>query len=131
MTIYVRSSIVSGQCGIGKIEEFQNLTDFQVKTYHGTNAFRKTSDLVRKGENYYSKWHNGGTGFFGSGFIDNAICKQTYKELCKHYKLVSQTPVRMNANSGKMFFYAMFDDSVNDDVKYKRPKWPFANKENV
>lgn len=52
---------------------------------------------------------NYGTGFFVAGFIDNEICKKAYDYFCKTTKLVYQSPVRLNKNSGNQFFFCIFD----------------------
>lgn len=51
----------------------------------------------------------GHTGFFVAGFIEDDICKEAYKILSKKHKIVYQSPVRRNMNSGNMFYFVIFD----------------------
>lgn len=51
----------------------------------------------------------GGTGFFVAGFIPTSECKLAYEKLTKRYKLIYQSPVRINTNSGNQFFFCIFD----------------------
>lgn len=50
-----------------------------------------------------------GTGFFVASFINNKTCKKAYEYFCKNTKLVYQSPVRLNKNSGNRFFFCIFD----------------------
>ena len=54
-----------------------------------------------------------GTDFFVAGFIDSHHCRTAYQELCSKYKRVYQSPIRRNSNSGRHFFFAVFDKKVN------------------
>jgi len=125
--LFYRGQLVDGQCGIGRL--------FSVHTAASYNKMYLPStpktDVVMAETHYLLKdpitrgRHGGGTGFFGTGFIDDARCKAAYELLASKYPLVFQTPVRKNSNSGNTFFYAMFDDTKQTDVNYIPPKWPF------
>lgn len=74
----------------------------------------------RHGYGYYD--HNletsdppGGAGWLCAGFIRNNTCKEAYETLKKRYKIVLQTPVRRNSNSGNGFFFLVYDT--------KKPRW--------
>jgi len=125
MTIFYQGQITDGQCGVGRI--FRTHT---VETYnkHYQTAYSEGSlkdCLYTLDEPVTTSRHQGGTGFFGTGFIDEPHCKETYERLAAMHPLVFQTPVRKNTNSGKDFFYAMFDTTQQKDVEYIQPHWPF------
>jgi hypothetical protein len=111
----------AGQCGIGRLYTF--MPEESVKNYNssvGYTAYNESTKLHNQVKTLRC------TGFFGSGFLNDDICKAVYEELAAKYKLVFQTPVRQNANSGNKFFYAMFDrNPENKDVDYIEPKWPY------
>lgn len=126
------SRIIEGQCGIGTLKYFR---DFHFKTreeaasYAARNfagrTFAVDTTIPKNKENKIA--HQGGTGLFGTGFIDTNLMKEVYVWLCANYKMVSITPVRINENSDNRFFYAMFDDEEHNDVKYiTPPPWPFG-----
>jgi hypothetical protein len=126
MSVWFRGDIVGGQCGIGKLEAFRLETAERGKEFYKNAGYFQTNQVKdTRGSFSKSKYHYGGTGFFGSGFIDTPECRQAFDELCAEYGLVFQTPVRLNENSGKHFFYAMFDDKANEDITYINGKWPF------
>lgn len=50
-----------------------------------------------------------GTGFCVAGFTAHNRCEKTYNEIKKKYKIVYQSPVRINRNSGNKFFFIIFD----------------------
>lgn len=128
MQLCASSEIVAGQCGIGAIFNiFQIQPGWDVKDYgyvsSTTGIFRGT--LLEKLK------HKGGAGFVGTGFINTSVSKASYEILCKNKRLIFQTPVRMNKNSGNMFFYAMFDDHNNPEedgyLPTLEPYWPFKD----
>ncbi len=53
--------------------------------------------------------HVSGTGFVVFGFINDKVCRETYKEMKQHFKVVYQSPVRVNPNSGNKFFFVIAD----------------------
>ena len=123
------SSIVNGQCGIGTWIDINNKEN--VKTYtensygevcnpplHFSPSGNKVVPMIPGN-------HKGGCGFSGTGFIPTKVSKDSYEYMCKTFRLVFQTPVRKNKNSGNMFFYAMFDDGPNEDIPSIEPNWPF------
>lgn len=50
----------------------------------------------------------GGIGYSIAGFVDNLTCKKAYKTIKKHFEIVYQSPVKLNANSNNMFFFIVF-----------------------
>lgn len=121
MTLHVVTHATQGQCGIGRLFSFQ--TEESANKFNlsvGYPAYSSKTTLHTQVKNLKC------TGFFGSGFLNDDICKAVYEELAANYKLVFQTPVRKNSNSGNKFFYAMFDrNPENKDVEYIEPKWPY------
>lgn len=82
-------SSVVGACGVGVVYDFHKHRD-------------TAAPLV-------SQIRGGGAGWLAVGFIDDRNSKEAYEELCEAHKLVYQTPVRRNTNSGNDFFFAIFD----------------------
>lgn len=127
MTLAAYSALVGGQCGIGTWSSIQNREDSPVDK----NAYGESITPYWSGDGGYRIHevkpgnHRGGCGFSGTGFIPTPLSKQTYEHMCKNFRLVFQTPVRKNKNSGNMFFYAMFDDGPNEDIPSIEPNWPF------
>lgn len=71
---------------------------------------------------YGNKWGSpigdavsAGCGWYIAGFIDNNECREAYDEMCGKYKLIYQSPVRLNRNSGKDFFFCIFDAGEPDE----------------
>ena len=131
MIIWMHSSMVSGQCGIGIIKSITDMTSDprDVKTLR-SGFFAPDYSVVDSSipkDRINRIHHKGGCAFFGTGFINTPVMKELYSWLCANYKMVSITPVRRNRNSDNNFFYAMFDDKENNDVAYiESPKWPFG-----
>lgn len=87
--MYGEFSTVAGACGVGVIHNF------------GTSNYYSAEATSR---------NPGGAGWLCAGFIyKNKMCDQMFKELNDKYKLVFQTPVRTNINSGNEFYFAVFD----------------------
>lgn len=67
--------------------------------------------------------NDGGADWVLAAFTPNEVCEKTYKALCAKHRLVFQSPVRENKNSGNRFFFCIFDtegtmpyvDDENDD----------------
>jgi hypothetical protein len=51
----------------------------------------------------------GGCGWNIAGFVNDQDRKEVYEYLKSTYKIVTQSPVRRNNNSGNSFFYVMYD----------------------
>jgi hypothetical protein len=80
-------------CGVGEIGSF-NLQE------GGINAFGYTptpSNLQRSG-----------TGLMVAAFINNAANKAAYEKMVKEHKLLYQSPVKRNSNSGNRLFFCVF-----------------------
>lgn len=54
-----------------------------------------------------------GCGWYVAGFIDTDLCKEAYANMCEAYTLIYQSPVRRNTNSGRDFFFCIFDAGEN------------------
>ncbi len=78
---------VEGTCGLEVIYN-----------YEGCSYYEDVKDLYLYG-----------TGFVVFGFINNKICREMYKEMKKYFKIVYQSPVRHNPNSGNKFFFVIAD----------------------
>jgi hypothetical protein len=127
--------MIVGMCGIGVVKGFMD--DQQANdNLPGWYMNETIQDFTKRGkmEELLDKTfpkvtapnaHKGGAGFVSSGFINDAKCREAYAELSKTYRLVFQTPVRMNTNSKNLFFFAMWDTTGNNDVTPINGKWPF------
>lgn len=91
MTVYANSCELPFCCGIGSIGSF--------KTYKGIYSDAKPLSSLPMVT---------GTGLFTAEFIDNADCKKAYTFLCEKYKLLYQSPLRLNINSGRSLFMCIF-----------------------
>lgn len=49
-----------------------------------------------------------GAGMFVSTFVNNEVCRDAYEELCSRHKLLWQSPVMYNNNSGNELFLCVF-----------------------
>lgn len=49
-----------------------------------------------------------GIGHVVAGFIDNEVCKIVYNYIASKCKVVYQSPVKVNKNSGNEFFFIVF-----------------------
>ena len=51
---------------------------------------------------------NNGIGYTVAGFVDTKVCEKMYKHVAEKYKIVFQSPVKINRNSGRKFFFIIF-----------------------
>ena len=56
-----------------------------------------------------------GCGWYVAGFINTPNCLEAYNELCEKLTLVYQSPVRLNVNSNRDFFFCIFDAGQPDE----------------
>ena len=69
----------------------------------------------------------GGCGWNIAGFIKTDESKEVYEDLQKKYKMVTQSPVRRNNNSGNSFFYVMYDcKKPRKSKKNPEGKWDLS-----
>lgn len=59
-----------------------------------------------------------GCGWYVAGFINTPNCLEAYNELCEKLTLVYQSPVRLNVNSKRDFFFCIFDAGQPDEPRY-------------
>ncbi len=88
--IYGAESTVAGSCGLSVVFNFRYLQQ--------VNPWERA--LVP--EAY-------GTGFYIAAFVDTEVCRDTYTMLSNRHKIAYQSPVRRNRNSGRGFFFCVFD----------------------
>lgn len=115
MTSFVNSSTtLYGTCGVGLFYDF------------GRSYYGRIQDMAPRG----------GCGWNIAGFINAPEKKEVYEKLKKKYKIVTQSPVRRNNNSGNQFFYVMYDckkprrSKNNPNAEYDlsgndQYKWPW------
>jgi len=88
--IYAEFDTISGACGVGVAHQFEDESDW-------------SSYDITKGT-------SGGAGWLSAGFVvGNEMCDEAFALLSAKYKLVYQTPPRINKNSGNVFYFAIFD----------------------
>lgn len=90
-TIVASSAVPYGTCGLGLFYNFFKTDDLSWDT-----------PLKRKA-------NQGGAGYAVAGFIDTPECKEAYEILAKRFKIVYQSEVRENSNSGNDFFFVVYD----------------------
>jgi hypothetical protein len=71
----------------------------------GDFAYRKDNEWI----SHTMKTPGRGVDFGIAAFIDNQVCRGAYEQLKEHYNIVYQSPVRVNANSGNLFFFCVYD----------------------
>jgi hypothetical protein len=109
------SETLSGTCGVGLFYEFYD------------NSYRGRYEHSRP---------YGGCGWNIAGFVNDTDSKEVYEDLKTKYKIVTQSPVRRNSNSGNNFFYVMYDckkprkSKKNPEANYDlsgnaKLKWPW------
>lgn len=127
--MFAYPGIVNGQCGIGTWADINNKEDVKTCTENPYGGVFDPPRYISRAGNQVVPMipgkNRGGCGFSGTGFIPTKVSKDSYEYMCKTFRLVFQTPVRKNKNSGNMFFYAMFDDGPSEDIPSIKPNWPF------
>jgi hypothetical protein len=58
---------------------------------------------------YYPTVERSGSGIFTATFVDNRDSRKAYEYLVSKYKLLYQSPVKNNDNSGNDLFLCVFD----------------------
>lgn len=108
MPVHYSEETIDWSCGLSVIGAFYKTVDEYYTLARG-----------RAGE-------EGGTGFFIAAFINTENCRAAYEELIKNYRLVFQSPVRMNVNSNNDFFFCVFDrrKDATDVEGLKPPSFP-------
>lgn len=96
MTIYATFENLHHCCGVSEVGYFSytagELTDGSLE-----NIIQGIKD-------------SGETGYIVCTFIDDGVCKDAYDFLCKHTKLVSQTPPEINyVHADNKVFVAVFN----------------------
>ena len=92
MTIYTKSRTLAGTCGVGLFHDFSDYS-WDYENY----------PLARAGA-------HGGCGWQIAGFINgDPNVKEAYHILKERYKIVMQSPIRRNSNSGHNFFFVLYD----------------------
>lgn len=117
MTTYAEARTIPGNCGIGF---FSYLSYFDGAHYFGNNYSRP----LIKGQRF-----PGGCGWQISGFINTKECRQAYKDLSTFAEIVFQSPVRINRNSGRKFFFVVYNTYTHRKTK-KMPEGSKPNLEN-
>lgn len=113
-----RSKTLDGTCGVGLFWGFQTYDN-----YYGRPLTKNAPPV-------------GGCGWNIAGFINDNDRKSVYEEMKATYKIVQQSPVRRNRNSGNNFFYVMYDckkprrSKNNPEAKYdlsgnEKFSWPW------
>jgi hypothetical protein len=94
VTLY--SEAITGACGVGILTDFSLLDDDEDVSYYRDELIDGFTP-------------HGGAGFELAGFIDTDACRETYKKLAERFKIVYQSPVRLNKNSYNQFFFVIYD----------------------
>jgi hypothetical protein len=113
---------LQGTCGVGLFYNFDS-------------AYGSRVDSWRSPEKITGR---GGANWQLAGFIEGHATKEVYEAFKKRFKIVLQTPVRRNRNSGNRFFCVMYDthkprkskqnpEGVFDLSGNTLHKWPFKD----
>lgn len=95
--MYVHTYTHAGACGVAHAHRFRTTNDYE------------SSERIDELDNA------GGCNWLTAGFTNTPICREAYVQFCRSYKLLYQSPVRVNDNSGNNFFFAVFDTRHNPD----------------
>lgn len=85
------------------------------ETLAGACGVAHVSDFFKDDSGYYpevqiTKAAGGGAGWLTAAFIEDEECEAAYNDLCRaHGAPVYQTPVRVNNNTRRPFFFAIWD----------------------
>lgn len=96
--IYTYCDTIPGNCGVGYLYDI-------VKQNPTERYYWNSSTTINQLRN------QGGPRWLLSGFTNSPELEEAYELLCNKYKLVYQSPVRRNENSGNNFFFCIFDTS--------------------
>ena len=89
MTIRGYAGRVPGTCGVGLYYMFNNPPSY----YHNGPSCALTQ---------------GGIGYAIAGFVNTTDCKAVYDKIKEDHKIVFQSPVKNNRNSGREFFFIVY-----------------------
>lgn len=94
--VHGSATVVTWSCGVGLVGGFE---------FNRNNAYgypmQEVQNLCRDTAR--------GTGFVLAAFVNDAVCKAAYEAITKAHKLVFQSEVRINRNSGRDFFFIIYD----------------------
>lgn len=95
MTIYANLENLCYCCGVSEVGYF---------SFTKHNIYDSLENIIQ-----YIKASEE-TGYIVCTFIDDGVCKDAYDFLCKHTKLVSQTPPKISyVHANNKVFVAVFD----------------------
>lgn len=100
--IYFYTNTLDSTCGVGLFYNFQK------KRNTSEWGAPDTVDTFQE---------DAGCGWYVAGFIDTKECQQAYEEMCAKFILIYQSPVRVNRNSGREFFFCIFDAGEREDFE--------------
>lgn len=106
------SDTVDGTCGVGVFGGFEKYTN-------NDSWYKPCEDDFPEGVDC-----QGGAGWQIAGFIPNSECREIYLGLKKRFKIVFQSEVRVNTNSGNKFFFCVYDVKAEQKANNTR-RWPF------
>lgn len=92
---YATNAVVYTSCGLGILGNF---------TFGAPHW-----DAAGQIKNLSYRNVRGGCGWIVVGFVPTRESKQSYVELTAKFPLMYQSPVRTHRNSGRKFFFAIFD----------------------
>ena len=90
---------LSSACGVGLVGDFSFNNGSDSDFYEYVYDFIKLSDEEA----------SSGCGWYIAGFVDNIKSRLAYEEINRLYKVIYQSPVRINRNSDNEFFFVVFD----------------------
>lgn len=96
--VYVNHKNILGQtCGVTELGHFRNS-----QVYYWDNSVVTIQNLTKPA----------GAGWFIAGFTENLpVYREAYEQLKKKYKIVYQSPVRINTRTGREFFFCIYDNT--------------------
>lgn len=91
--VYGHATNVTWSCGLGVVGGFR---------FNPRNIYGETLPQV-------ANLSGGGTGYHVAAFVNEPECKAAYHAIANAHRVVYQSDVRVNNNSGRDFFFIIYD----------------------
>lgn len=118
-----KSEYIFGSCGVGTFFNFEKEDKEHTWVDYYSYPKNQTRKEIRKDITEIK--NTGGSGWLLTGFISNDECREAYLKLHNEYKIVLQSPVRMNTNSDNEFFFVIWD--TTKDIKFDNKEYSFPD----
>ena len=99
--LQVNAGTLPGGCGMGYVSGYRYAPEIH-------------PDVIARSPWMHQRFQRvdrtpGGCGWISGAFINTPECREVFETLNKKHRLEYMTPVRRNRNSGRKFFFAIWD----------------------